>query len=411
MKRPRILSAAFVRTVNQPGRYGDGRGGYGLSLLVKPRSNGRLSKTWSQRVRLHGRVTNIGLGAYPIVSLAEAREKALANRRTIERGVDPRGSRVPTFSQAAEKVIAIHAAGWKRGGKSERQWRSSLAAYVYPRLGDTPVDRVTAADVMACLVPIWHTRPETARRIRQRIGAVMRWGIAQGYRADNPAGDAITAALPSNTGRRRHHRALPHADVAASIATVRASAAYPTAVLAFEFLVLTACRSGEVRGALWDEIDLDAATWMIPASRMKSARPHRVPLPPRALQVLAEAQKLRDRSGLVFPSPTGREISDATLSRLLRENGIPAVPHGYRSNFRDWAAELTNTPKEICELALAPIFMQAVCAADGRSLVGILTWANGTLWPRQALGGAKTQKVNSVRAAKVALDLGFSRSV
>ena len=367
MKRPRILSAAFVRTVNQPGRYGDGRGGYGLSLLVKPRSNGRLSKTWSQRVRLHGRVTNIGLGAYPIISLAEARKKALENRRTIEKGLDPRGSRIPTFSQAAEKVIAIHAAGWKPGGKSERQWRSSLSTYVYPLLGDTAVDRVTTADVMACLVPIWHTRPETARRIRQRIGAVMRWAIAQGYRADNPAGDAIAAALPSNTGRRRHHRALPHADVAASITAVRASAAYPTTVLAFEFLVLTACRSGEVRGALWEEIDLDASTWTIPASRMKSARAHRVPLPERALQLLEEAQRFRDRSGLVFPSSTGREISDATLSKLLRENGIPAVPHGYRSSFRDWAAELTDTPREICELALAHVNSDRVEAAYRRS--------------------------------------------
>ena len=367
MKRPRILSAAFVRTVNQPGRYGDGRGGYGLSLLVKPRTNGRLSKTWSQRVRLHGRVTNIGLGAYPIVSLSEARKKALANRRTIEKGLDPRGSRVPTFSQAAEKVIAMHAAGWKPGGKSERQWRSSLGTYVYPRLGDTPVDRVATADVMACLVPIWHTRPETARRIRQRIGAVMRWAIAQGYRADNPAGDAITAALPANTGRRRHHRALPHTDVGASITIIRASAAYPTTVLAFEFLVLTACRSGEVRGALWDEIDLASATWTIPASRMKSARSHRVPLPERALQLLTEAQQYRDRSGLVFPSPTGREISDATLSKLLRENGIPAVPHGYRSSFRDWAAELTDTPKEICELALAHVNNDRVEAAYRRS--------------------------------------------
>ena len=367
MKRPRILSAAFVRTVNQPGRYGDGRGGYGLSLLVKPRSNGRLSKTWSQRVRLHGRVTNIGLGAYPIISLAEARKKALANRRTIEKGLDPRGSRIPTFSQAAEKVIAIHAAGWKPGGKSERQWRSSLSTYVYPRLGDTPVDRVTTADVMACLVPIWHIRPETARRLRQRIGAVMRWAIAQGYRADNPAGDAITAALPSNTGRRRHHRALPYADVAASIATVRASAAYPTTVLAFEFLVLTACRSGEVRGARWDEMDLASATWTIPASRMKSARAHRVPLPERALQLLEEAQGFRDRSGLVFPSGTGRQISDATLSKLLRENGVPAVPHGYRSSFRDWAAEHTDTPREICELALAHVNSDRVEAAYRRS--------------------------------------------
>lgn len=367
MNRPRILSAAFVRTVNRPGRYGDGRGGYGLSLLVKPTSTGRISKTWSQRVRLHGRLTNIGLGAYPIVSLAEARKKALENRRTIEQGLDPRGSRVPTFEQATEKVIAIHAAGWKPGGKSEQQWRASLTTYAYPRLGRTPVDKITTAEVMACLVPIWHTRPETARRVRQRIGAVMRWAIAQGFRADNPAGDAIAAALPSNNGRRHHHRALPHADVAASIATIQASAAYPTTVLAFEFLVLTACRSGEVRGARWDEIDLATATWTIPASRMKSAREHRIPLPTRAVEVLAETHRYRDRCGLVFPSPTGRQLSDATLSKLLRENGIPAVPHGYRSSFRDWAAELTDTPREICELALAHVNSDRVEAAYRRS--------------------------------------------
>ncbi|MDE0168549.1 MAG: site-specific integrase [bacterium] len=330
-------------------------------------ANGRLSRTWSQRVRFHGRVTNIGLGAYPIVSLAEARKKAVANRRRIEAGLDPRGSRVPTFESAAERVIAIHAAGWKPGGKSEAQWRASLTTYAYPRLGRRGVDRITTADVMACLVPIWHTRPETARRVRQRIGAVMRWAIAQGYRTDNPAGDAIAAALPSNMGRRRHHRALPHADVAASVARVRASGAYPTTVLAFEFLVLTACRSGEVRGAQWDEINPDEATWTIPASRMKTARQHRVPLPVRAVEVLADADRFRDRSGLVFPSPTGRELSDATLSKLLREHDIPAVPHGYRSSFRDWAAELTDTPRQVCELALAHVNNDRVEAAYQRS--------------------------------------------
>ena len=220
---------------------------------------------------------------------------------------------------------------------------------------------------MACIVPIWHTRPETARRVRQRIGAVMRWAIAQGFRADNPAGDAIAAALPSNSGRRQHHRALPHVEVARSIATIRASAAHPTTVLAFEFLVLTACRSGEVRGARWDEVDLASATWTIPSFRMKSAREHRVPLPPRASEVLAEARRFRDRSGLVFPSATGLQLSDATLSKLLRENGIPAVPHGYRSSFRDWAAELTDVPREICELALAHVNKDRVEAAYRRS--------------------------------------------
>ena len=367
MKRPRILSAAFVRTVSRPGRYGDGRGGYGLSLLVKPTANGRLSKTWSQRVRFHGRVTNIGLGAYPIVSLAEARQKAVANRRVIEAGLDPRGSRVPTFEDAAEEVIAIHAAGWKPGGKSERQWRSSLATYAFPRLGRRGVDRITTADVMACLLPIWHTRPETARRVRQRIGAVMRWAIAQGYRTDNPAGDAITAALPSNMGRRRHHRALPHADVAASVATVRASGAYPTTILAFEFLVLTACRSGEVRGARWDEVDLDEATWTIPPSRMKTARQHRVPLPTRAVDVLAEAQPYRDRSGLVFPRLRDGNCPTRPSPNCCGNTTSLLCPTATGPASGDWAAELTDTPREICELALAHVNNDRVEAAYQRS--------------------------------------------
>ena len=369
MKRPKRLSATFVNTVNVAGRYGDGRGGHGLSLLVKEASAGGFSKSWAQRIRLDGKPANVGLGAYPVVTLARARQKALANVRTISEGRDPRdrASRAPTFEQAVERVIGIHAGNWKNGGKSAAQWRASLRDYAVPKIGAKRVDRISTADVMAVLLPIWSTKRETARRVRQRIGAIMKWAVAQGYREDNPAGDAISAALPKNSVRRQHQKALPHGQVAEALRRVRGSKAHRATSLAFEFLVLTACRSGEVRGARWDEVDGDAATWTVPSERMKAKLDHRVPLSRPAVAVLHEARKLSDRSGLVFPSPTGRVLSDSTLSKLLRELGVGAVPHGFRSSFRDWAAERTDVPREVCELALAHVNSDRVEAAYRRS--------------------------------------------
>ena len=195
----------------------------------------------------------------------------------------------------------------------------------------------------------------------------MRWAVAQGYREDNPAGDAIGAALPKQGVRPRHLAALPYAEVAGAIATVRGSGADPAVVLAFEFLVLTACRSGEVRGARWDEMDLEGREWRIPAKRMKTSREHRVPLSTRALAVLGEAKALAGGSGLVFPSPTGKQHSRAAISKLVQQLGIGAVPHGFRSSFRDWAAECTDAPREVCELALAHVNTNAVEAAYRRS--------------------------------------------
>ena len=369
MKRPKRLSATFVNTVNVPGRYGDGRGGHGLSLLVKPASTGGFSKSWAQRIRLDGKPANVGLGAYPVVTLARARQRALANAQAVSEGRDPRdrASRAPTFEQAVETVIEVHAENWKDGGKSAAQWRASLRDHAVPKIGSRRVDRITTADVMAVLLPIWSTKRETARRVRQRIGAVMKWAVAQGYREDNPAGDAISAALPKNNVRRLHQKALPYAQVADALAQVRASGAHRATALAFEFLVLTACRSGEVRGARWDEVDDDATTWVVPPERMKTKLEHRVPLSPRGSSVLAEARQISDRSGLVFPSPTGRVLSDSTLSKLMRELGIGAVPHGFRSSFRDWAAEKGDAPREVCELALAHVNSDRVEAAYRRS--------------------------------------------
>ena len=369
MERPYRLSARFVATIDQPGRYGDGRGSGGLSLLVKHTTRGYLAKSWAQRINLDGRQRNLGLGSWPHVSLAEAREKCALNLAARRRGelVTGRKRTVPTFEEAVEKVIAVHRAGWKDGSKSEKDWQATLRDYAMPKLGGRPVDRITTADVMAVLIPIWNEKRVTARRVRQRIGAVMRWAVAQGYREDNPAGEAIGAALPKNGVRAQHLAALPYAEVAGAIKTVRGSGAHPATVLAFEFLVLTACRSGEVRGALWEEMDLEAREWRIPAERMKTGREHRVPLSAGALAVLRAVRRLTDGSGLVFRSARGRPLSELAISKMVRDLGIGAVPHGFRSSFRDWAAECSDAPREVCELALAHVNTNAIEAAYRRS--------------------------------------------
>ena len=291
---------------------------------------------WIQRLTIRGRRTDNGIGHYPAVGLAEARAAAFERWKIAKAGGDPReaASRpaAPTFAEAAQAVIAIHAPSW-RSPKSGPQWRASLQTYAYPSLGALAVSEITPGHVMAVLEPIWNDKRETARRVKQRISAICRWAVAQGHRTDDPAGIVIDAALPRNGVQRRHMPALPYEEVAECIARVRGSArASESSQLALEFLVLTAARSGEVRKATWDEIDLDGATWTVPAKRMKANREHRVPLSKRALEVLAEAAGLSDGSGLVFPGlRPGRPLSENTHAKLLRELGFDAVTHGFRS--------------------------------------------------------------------------------
>nr|MDE0500822.1 tyrosine-type recombinase/integrase [bacterium] len=363
--RPKTLSAAFVRTVNQPGRYGDGRGGHGLSLLVTRRTNGRLSKRWAQRVRFDGRETNLGLGVYPVVTLSEARQKALGNRRSIEQGRNPKTPTIPTFSEATERVIILHSAKWKTGGRSADIWRSTLSRFA-GSLSDIRVDRVTTAQVLSVLGPMWHVKAETARKVRQRISAVMRWAIAQGYREDNPADERVVAALGRNSRPPVHYRALHHTQVRDAIATVEASGGYWAARGALRFLVLTAARSGEVRDATWEEIDTDQQTWCIPAGRTKTGRPHRVPLSGAAVAVLDESRTHTGGEGLIFPSVRGKVQSSDGLAKLLKENRIECVPHGFRSSFRNWCAE-TGVSREVAERALGHAIRNRAEAAYSRT--------------------------------------------
>ena len=400
MARSSRLTAAFVKTANAPGRYGDGRGGFGLKLLVKQGSGGRPVKSWIQRLRIDSSPFDLGLGSYPLVTLADARLKALDNARAVTSGDDPRRpkDRPLTFADAMERTIEVLRPGWKEGGKAEPQMRYLLTEYVLPHIGRRPIDSIQPADLLAFLAPLAIEKGATGSKIKSRMGQVFQWAIAQGLRADNPADKNINQALPK-ASTRDHFRALPFADVGAAVRTIRESNAWPGTKLAFEFLVLTAGRSGEIRRAEWREMDLDGATWTIPAARMKSRREHRIPLSAPALDVLGQARELSD-CGLVFPGANGKPQSDSRLSKLLRENSIAAVPHGFRSSFRDWCAN-ANVDRQTAESALAHTLGDATEQAYLRSDLFDLRRSTMEEWGRfvQAFGTsvihAAPQSVNS----------------
>jgi len=328
-------------------------------------ANGRITKTWRQRVRIDGRLTSIGLGPYPEVTLAEAREKALDNSRRVRRGQDPRGRGVPTFAEAARRTIELHRDSWKAGSPLPQQWESTFRLHAAPLL-DKRVDRITSADVLACLGPIWNSMPTAARKAKHRITAVFRWSIGRNYRRDNPVDRAVAALPKPNGGTAGHHRALPHREIAAALRSIRRVGDGSPAALCVELIVLTAVRPGEARGALWDEIDMDAARWTIPAERMKAGREFAVPLSTGALHVLRKARKLSDKSPLVFPSRTGRTIAPKTVSRVLQIAGVDSTLHGFRSSARSWMAE-TGVPAEVAEACLAHVPKSRVVQAYQRS--------------------------------------------
>ena len=356
------LAAAFVRSA-PVGRHGDGNG---LYLYVQRTG----TRSWVQRLVIRGRKHELGLGSVHLVSLAEAREQALANRKLARAGGDPladkrRTQGMPTFAEAAATVVEQKRAGW-RSPRQATDWLHSLERYVLPRIGSRPVSEVNSADVLEILAPLWHVKARTARTLRQRIGAVLEWSIAMEHRTDNPC-DRIGPVLGPQRDIVRHMRALPHRDVAAAIEAVQASRSTRAVKLAFEFLVVTAARSGEVRLATWEEMNVAGRVWTIPAERMKMNREHRVPLSLRAVEILDAARSLADGNPLVFPNRWGNRIRDTFLSQLLKDLDIAAVPHGFRSSFRDWAAEETDHPREVIEAALAHAVRNQVEAAYARS--------------------------------------------
>jgi integrase len=348
----RALTPLKVRAVKTPGRYTDGNG---LYLVVD--LNG--AKRWMLRTVVQGRRRDIGMGSAGLVALADAREAARRWRQLAREGGDPltelRKARrvVPTFAAAARSVYAEHAPSWKND-KHKAQWLNSLTAYAFPILGEYTVDAIATPDVLRVLAPIWLTKAETARRVKQRMHAVFDWAKASGFRSgDNPV-DGVTKGLPRRPDRVDHFAALPYAEAPAFIRGLKESGIGEPTKLAFEFLILTAARTSEVLQAAWTEIDFKERTWTIPAERMKAGRAHRVPLAARAVEILERARALAADSAFVFP---GRS-ADAPMSNMvflmaLRRMKLDVTGHGFRSAFRDWASERTNFPREVCEMALA----------------------------------------------------------
>ena len=351
------LSAAKVKAITAPGVYADGEG-----LILRVSDTG--AKSWVLRVTVDGKRRNLGLGGYPSVGLAEARRVAQDHNRAVREGRDPIQEKkaataqalakdsIPTFRDAALAVIELRRPTWSND-RHAKQWTESLTNHVFPVLGRKKVAEITSSEVLAVLTPIWTAKPETATRVKQRLGVVFDWSIAAGYRIDNPA-TAIAKALPRRPRQKAHHPALPFADVPATLFAVKESTADKVTKLAFEFLVLTAARTGEVRGATWDEIDLGGRTWTIPAARMKARREHRVPLADQAVAVLEQARALDIGNGLIFPAKRGKGLlSNMVFEMLLRRIESPCVPHGFRSSFRDWMGECTAASWAMAESALA----------------------------------------------------------
>lgn len=359
------LSAQKVKAAG-PGRHGDGRG---LFLYVKPSG----ARSWVLRYQVQGRRRDLGLGAFPDVSLAMARDRATEARRLIAEGEDPiarkQQAKPKTFRDAALELIESKRPGWKNA-KHAAQWTSTLETYVFPKIGRVQVAKVETADVVSVLMPIWSSKPETTSRIRQRIEAVLDYASALGIRkGDNPARwrGHLDHLLPKPTKVRaiKHHPALPHNEIAGFMAELAERDGI--AARALGFTILTAARSGEVRGMTWGEVDLEARIWTIPAARMKAGKEHRVPLTKEAVSLLGPR---KDDGSLVFGSEAkaGKPISDMSMTAVLRRmERIGITVHGFRSTFRDWAGETTGFPREVIEAALAHGIKNKAEAAYARS--------------------------------------------
>ncbi|CAM3423013.1 tyrosine-type recombinase/integrase [Halomonas lysinitropha] len=363
-RKARELAPVEIKRLTSPGLYAVG-GVAGLHLQVTERG----ARSWILRVTIAGKRRDLGLGGYPDVTLAMAREKARTTRESIAQGIDPVAERQRlrstalaerlrdmTFEKAAEAVIAKKQAE-ARNAKHGKQWASTLETYAYPILGPMSVADIELAHVKQVLEPIWQEKTETATRVRQRIEAVLSWAAVHGHRSgENPARwkgnlDAVLPA-PAKVSKVEHHRAMPIDEMHAFMEALEKRQGIAAKCLAFT--ILTAARSGEARAATWEEIDLVAKVWTIPGERMKAGSEHRVPLSAPAVELL-KALPRHAGTSLAFPSPQGGKLSDATLAAVLKRMNVyeKATVHGFRSTFRDWTAERTSTPHHIAEMALA----------------------------------------------------------
>ena len=363
----RALTPVRINAIKKPGRYTDGNG---LYLVVDPSG----AKRWLLRTVVLGRRCDIGLGGYRLVTLAEARERARRYRLIARDGGDPLAEKrkarrvVPTFAEAAKAVHAEHQASWKNN-KHRDQWISTLTQYAFPALGTRRVDQIETPDILRALAPIWLTRSETARRVRQRIRTVLDWAKASGFRDGANPVEGVAKALPRQPERQKHFAALAYTEVPKFVEQLSRCAVSEPTRLAFEFLILTATRTGEVIGARWSEIDLESRIWTIPAARMKAGVEHRAPLAPRAIEILKQARAIAaDDDEYLFPGRSpARPLSNMVFLMALRRMGLGITAHGFRSAFRDWASERTSVVSDVCEAALAHAVKDQTEAAYRRS--------------------------------------------
>ena len=361
-KKAKDLAPLAIKRITAPGLHFVGHVS-GLALNVTPTG----ARSWILRATVGGKRRDMGLGAYPEVSLLMAKEDATDRRRQIRAGIDPIEARnaaqaalraetaaTINFRDAGKQYIAAHKKSWK-SAKHAGQWTATLKTYAYPIIGNLRVRDIELSHILKIIEPIWNDKPETANRLRGRIEAVLDWAKARGYRTgDNPAAwrGNLDTLLPARNkvAKVKHHAAMDWQDCNAFLTVLRAHGG--VSALALEFVILTACRSGEVRKATWAEIDMKAAVWTIPAERMKAGKEHRVPLSSSALKVLREAKK-EAGIGLIFPNSRGKPLSDMALLMQLRRMEKTCTVHGFRSTFRDWAGETTAFPREVIEHALA----------------------------------------------------------
>lgn len=377
-KKAKELSALEVSRLKKPGNHAVG-GVTGLYLYV----NEAEGRSWVLRILVGDKRRHIGLGGYPTVTLAQARDRAREMRELVLKGIDPvekrreaardlkiRQASRKTFEEVAQAFIAYQEHSWKNT-KHRKQWSSTLEAYAYPILGQMPVDAITEQSVIAVLEPIWTLKTETASRLRGRIESILDWARVRGHRdGDNPARwkGHLDKVFPAQSLVKKveHFPAVPVNTVPTFYRRLEGISG--VSAIALRFLILTAARSGEVRGAEWAEIDMEQAIWTIPASRMKSKRQHRVPLSAAALAVLRATRehKLATGSGLVFCNSKGGQLSDMSLTAVMRRMKVEAVPHGFRSSFRDWVGEHTQYPSDLAEMALAHVLPNKTEAAYRR---------------------------------------------
>ena len=359
----KLTATAVKAALGKPGRHSDGDG---LILAVGANGNG----SWMVRVQKDGKRRDIGLGAASKVTLSQARVRAVEARSQVEAGLDPVAQRakaagIPTFRQVAKQVHSEHKKGWKNG-KHQDQWIRTLEVYAFPTFGDRLVSEIDGPAIRDVLAEIWLEKPETARRVRQRIGAVLDWAYSKGHRDSEAPMRSLSKGLPRQPKTTVHHAAMPFTDVPAFLARLRGRESWGR--LALEAAVLTAARSGEIRGAQWNEVDLEKALWTVPAERMKAGKVHVVPLSPAALRVFRRAQELRlDGCPFVFQGlKRDKPMSDMTLIKVLRDMGESVTAHGFRSSFRDWVSEETQFSGDLAEAALAHAIPNKVEAAYRR---------------------------------------------